>query len=55
MKKKVFVIDDEKDIQDIIRINLRDENYRSCSLLVGRGGPAGPEDGAARTSSFSTS
>src|SRR3990172_8232260 len=27
MPKKIFVIDDEKDIQDIIQINLRDEGY----------------------------
>ena len=27
MQKKIFVIDDEKEIQDIIQINLRDENY----------------------------
>jgi two-component system alkaline phosphatase synthesis response regulator PhoP len=27
MQKKIFVIDDEKDMQDIIQINLRDENY----------------------------
>lgn len=27
MKKKIFVIDDEKDIQDIIQINLRSEGY----------------------------
>jgi two-component system, OmpR family, alkaline phosphatase synthesis response regulator PhoP len=27
MKKKIFVIDDEKDIQDIIRINLQGEGY----------------------------
>ncbi len=27
MLKKIFVIDDEVDIQDIIRINLRDEGY----------------------------
>ena len=27
MKKKIFVIDDEKDIQDILRINLEHNNY----------------------------
>jgi DNA-binding response OmpR family regulator len=27
MQKKIFVIDDEKDIQEIIRINLQDEGY----------------------------
>jgi DNA-binding response OmpR family regulator len=27
MRKKIFVIDDESDIQDIIKINLKDEGY----------------------------
>ncbi|MCU0822669.1 MAG: response regulator [Spirochaetes bacterium] len=33
MKKKIFVVDDEKDIQDIIKINLQNEGYNVLSFF----------------------
>ena len=35
MKKKIFVIDDERDIQDIIKVNLIKEGYNVETFLSG--------------------
>ena len=35
MKKKIFVIDDERDIQDIIKVNLLKEGYNVETILSG--------------------
>jgi two-component system alkaline phosphatase synthesis response regulator PhoP len=36
MKKRIFAVDDEKDIQDIIRVNLEKEGYDVFTYSVAK-------------------